>query len=278
MIGHRLRTTLVGVALATLTGAWPADAQQIDYAGSVQYASGDYLFTERASALYLYNSLVVTAGRVRVSASVPLVLQNTSWVTYYSGDGSTTGAASSSGTGHGMTGEGNSGVVDTTSSEQLGFADPLVHGGVQLLRQGKARPSLSLTFDVKIPLADVESGFGTGEWDYAGGLALAKSVGTTFLFADISYWYLGDMPGAEFKNTLAFGAGVGRSLGGGRFGLLASLLGNTEVQEGAGAPVQASLGLSYLLDMRRSLMGSASLGLTESAPDISVSFGWLFRF
>jgi hypothetical protein len=135
---------LVGVALATLTGAWPADAQQIDYAGSVQYASGDYLFTERASALYLYNSLVVTAGRVRLSASVPLVLQSTSWVTYSGDSGGATGDPSGFGAGQGMTSEGSLGVVDTTRSEQLGFADPLVHGGVVLLRQGRNRPSLSI--------------------------------------------------------------------------------------------------------------------------------------
>ena len=32
------------------------------------------------------------------------------------------------------------------------------------------------------------------------------------------------------------------------------------------------------LDLRRSLMVSASAGLTDSAPDLSLAFGWFARF
>ncbi len=277
---RRSRMALAGVAIAALAGAWPARAQQIDYSGSVQYASGDYLFPERSDALFLYNGLGLTLGRVRLSASLPLVFQRTPWVIYTDVTG-LPGAEGGSGTGQDVTGSGSevgATLVDTVSYEEFGVGDPLVRADLRLLDERGLRPSVRLTLDVKAPIGDVERGFSSGEWDYAGGVSVTKSVGTTFLFFDFAYWYVGDMPGVELQNSLAYGAGVGHSLGGGKLGLLASLFGSSRIQPAVDPPVQVSLGLSYLLGLRRSLMVSASAGLTDSAPDISLSFGWFIRF
>jgi hypothetical protein len=269
---------LAGAALAALAAAWPARGQQLDYSGSVQYASGDYLFPERSSAVFLYNGLGLTLGRIRLSASAPLVFQQTPWVIYTE----TTGTSGSGGLGAGqdVTGDGAvAGIaVDTVSYDEVGFGDPLLHADLRLLGERGLRPAVRLTFDVKAPLGDVERGFSSGEWDYAGGVSLMKSAGATFVFVDFAYWYIGDLPGIELENSLAYGAGIGQSLGTGRFGLLASIFGNTPIQSGVDPPVQVSLGLSYLLSLRRSLMVSASAGLTDSAPDVSLSFGWFVRF
>ncbi len=267
---RRSAMALAGVAIAALAGAWPARAQRLDYSGSVQYASGDYLFPERASALFLYNGLGLTVGRVRLSASLPLVYQRTPWVTYTEVTG-TSGA-------DGGSGAAGSVLVDTISYEELGIGDPLVRADLRVLDERGLLPAVRLTLDVKAPVGDVERGFSSGEWDYAGGLSLTKSVGRTLLFADLAYWYVGDMPGVELGNSLAYGAGIGRSLGGGKLGVLASIFGSTRIQPAVDPPLQVSLGLSYLLDLRRSLMVSASAGLTDSAPDISLSLGWFIRF
>jgi hypothetical protein len=230
MIG-RNSLALAGVAMAALAGAWPVRAQQIDYSGSVQYASGDYLFPERSSALFLYNGLGVTAGRMRFSASVPLVFQRTPWVIYtdVTGDSGADGGSTAGQDVAGSGGEVGYTAVDTISYEELGLGDPLVRADLRLLDDSGLWPSVRVTFDVKVPVGDVERGFSSGEWDYAGGVSVTKSVGT-------------------------------------------------RIQPAVDPPVQVSLGLSYLLDLRRSLMISASAGLTDSAPDISLSFGWFIRF
>ena len=276
MTGRSL-SALAGVALAALAGAGPAAGQQIDYSGSVQYASGDYLFPERSTALFLYNGLGLTVGRVRLSASLPLVFQRTPWVIYsdVTGTGSTCDGTAA---GADATGGIDAVVADTISYEEFGLGDPMARVDFRLLDEKGLRPSIRVTVDVKAPVGDVERGFSSGEWDYAGGLSLMKSVGTTFVFMDFAYWYMGDMPGVELENSLAYGAGIGQSLGAGRLGLLASIFGTSRIQPTVDPPLQVSLGISYLMNLRRSLMISASAGLTDSAPDISLSFGWFVRF
>lgn len=276
MTGRSL-LTLAGVALATLAGAGPAPGQQIDYSGSIQYSSGDYLFPQRSSALFLYNGLGLTAGRVRLSASLPLVFQRTPWIIYSDATG-TGSAGDGTAAGADATGGIEAVVADTVSYEELGLGDPMARVDFRLLDEKGLRPSIRVTVDVKVPVGDVERGFSSGEWDYAGGLSLMKSVGTTFVFMDFAYWYMGDMPGVDLENSLAYGAGIGQSLGAGRLGLLASIFGSSRIQPAVDPPLQVSLGLSYLMDLRRSLMISASAGLTDSAPDISLSLGWFIRF
>ncbi len=274
---RRSLLTLAGVALATLAGAGPTVGQRIDYSGSVQYASGDYLFPERGSALFLYNGLGLTAGKVRLSASLPLVFQRTPWIIYSDATG-TGSAGDGTAAGADATGGIEAVVADTVSYEELGLGDPMARVDFRLLDEKGLRPSIRVTVDVKVPVGDVERGFSSGEWDYAGGLSLMKSVGTTFVFMDFAYWYMGDMPGVDLENSLAYGAGIGQSLGAGRLGLLASIFGSSRIQPAVDPPLQVSLGLSYLMDLRRSLMISASAGLTDSAPDISLSLGWFIRF
>lgn len=275
-----LRTlALAGVATAALASSEPTWAQRVDYSGSIQYASGDYLFPERSDALFFYNGLGMTVGRVRLSASLPLVYQRTPWIIYTDITG-TSGTDVGPGGMQDVMGTGTSelSTVDTISYQEVGLGDPLLRVDLRLLGESGPMPSVRVTFDVKAPVGDVERGFSSGEWDYAGGVSLAKSVGATLLFADLAYWYLGDMPGVDLKNSYAYGAGVGRTLGDGKLGLLASIFGNTRIQPVGDPPVQVSLGLSYLLDVQRSLLISASAGLTDTAPDISFAFGWSIRF
>lgn len=60
----------------------PARAQSLSYIGGLQYAAGDYIFTQRTWSAYLSNGLSWSAGRLRASASVPLVMQDAGWVQY----------------------------------------------------------------------------------------------------------------------------------------------------------------------------------------------------
>lgn len=272
----RWRDVLVaGVAYATLA-ARPL-VGQVAYVGSVQFASGDYIFSERTNSAFLLNGISASSGELGFSLSMPLILQSTPWITY----GGVT-AIPSGGTEHSelsrqmgrrRTDEAVT-LVDTTAYREIGIGDPLAHADFKLWSEGTVLPSLRITADVKVPIANVDRGFGTGEWDYSAGVALAKSLGRTMLFTDVAYWVLGDLPDLELKDPIAYSVGLGHALPGGRVGLLATVFGYTRILEGVDPPAQVSLGLSYLLGGGRSLLGSAAFGLSESSPDISFSFGW----
>ncbi len=69
-------------AAAVLHGlAPPISAQEVHYSGSVEWATGDYIFTQRTHTVSFYNGVNLTAGRVRLSAGLPLVVQNSGAVT-----------------------------------------------------------------------------------------------------------------------------------------------------------------------------------------------------
>ncbi|MEE9132287.1 MAG: transporter [Gemmatimonadota bacterium] len=263
--------TVAGVVFTTLAASLPAAGQEVSYSGSLQYATGRYLYTERASSLFFFNGISAIAGPLRLSASVPVIMQSTAFLSY------TGGGLVPSGTDTGM-GDRVATVADTATYRQFGLGDPLAHADLRLLGEGSVMPAVRITADVKVPIADVERGFGTGEWDYAGGLSLSKSLGLTLVFLDVSYWVLGDFPDQELKDPITYSLAVGHPIARARLGLFASLFGNTEILDGVEPPMQLSLGLNYLVAPGTSISGSAAFGLTESSPDLSLSFGWLLSF
>ncbi len=60
----------------------------------------------------------------------------------------------------------------------------------------------------------------------------------------------------------------------GRYSLLGSLSGMTEIVDGVDGPAQAGVTVSRLLKSKRSFSVTLAAGLTDSAPDYSVSAGW----
>lgn len=255
-------------------------AQEVFYTGSMQYATGDYIFADRTHSGYLFNGLSVSANRFSADLSVPLIVQSSPWISYTGAGGLPSGGTQQGNVRRkGMGGQGPGGpivLVDTTTYSEVGFGDPLAHLGVVLLHDQGARPGVRATVGIKVPLADVERGFGTGGWDVGGGVSISKALGRQFVFLDLAYWSLGDMEDLALRDPVSYSLAVGRFSRSRRVGVLASLSGYTEIIAGVDPPIQAGLGLSYFLDAEagHALSGSASLGLTESTTDFSVSFGW----
>lgn len=269
---------MTGLAVAGLVAPHPACGQVVAYNGSLLFATGDYIFSERTQTLFLFNGVTGSMGRFRVSASVPVILQSTPWVSYAGGGMIPSGGMEGSEVNRQMRGhggrQGSVVLADTVAYESLGIGDPLLGAGLELVRGGPVAPSVTLSVQAKVPLADVDRGFGTGEWDYGGGLALARPIAAALVLVDLTYWWMGDLPELELKDALGYSLAVGWSLGRGRYGLLASYSGYTEIVEGSDPPAQLGLGLSVLLGDGKSLVGNAALGLTSSAPDVSLSIGW----
>ena len=298
----RAANSLCAAAIVLVMLAVPAHAQQVTYTGSVQYATGDYIFTERTTSYYLFNGFSLSSGRFTARVSVPIIMQNSPWISYSGagvvpsggpqqgqvnrrgvddgngqGDGNGNGQGDGNGQGHGnghAAGKQPVVLVDTTSYSDVGLGDPMVHTDVMLLRDQGPWPTLRLVAGIKLPLADVDRGFGTGAWDVGGGVSLSKVLGRQLVFIDVMYWYLGDMEDLELKDPISYSVAIGRPLWGGKVGVLVSLSGYTEVIADIDPPIQAGLGLTYALGTGNGLSSSVAFGLTESTPDVSLSFGW----
>ena len=163
---------------------------------------------------------------------------------------------------------------DTGSFDRIGIGDPTFFANVELVSLAGRAATISATAAAKAPVGSVNQGFSTGEWDYGGGLALSAASGRALLLLDGMYWKLGDMPGLELKDGVSYGASVGTFVGRRRVSLVASVLGSSSLAAGISAPVQLGFAVGYLTPARRSVNLGLYAGLTDSAPDISVSLGW----
>jgi hypothetical protein len=275
------RITLAVLLPSFAPAAMPA--QSLSYVGGLQYATGDFIFTQRTWSAYLSNGLSWSDGRLRASVNVPLVMQPSGWVQYSgagmmvpSGGMSSSGPSGSSGVG-GM-GSGMHGGTMTPSSDmpfsRVGIGDPIGRVDVALSRADADHPSLSLVGAAKAPFTDVGHGYGTGEWDVGAGLSGAVSVGGTSILADAVYWKLGNPAGASLRNAVAYALSIGRPLPSSHWSVLGTVFGASSLWAGLEAPVQAGIGAGYLLESGSSVFAMAAVGLTRTAPAISTGLGW----
>ena len=275
------RVALAVAVSAVATVALPA--QSLSYFGGLQYATGDFIFTQRTWSAYLLTGLSWSSGRVRVSASVPLVMQPAGWQQYggtgmmVPTGGSPGSAGGAAGNGSGM-GSGMSGGAMMPSTGMLfsrvGIGDPIGRVDVALLRGDAEHPVVSLVGAVKAPLADVGRGYGTGEWDVGAGLSGAVTVRGMVVFAEAVYWKLGNPPGGSLRNAVAFALSMGRTLPRSHWSVLGTVAGASSPWTGFEAPVQAGMGVGYLFDSGSSVFATAAAGLTRTAPAISMGLGW----
>jgi hypothetical protein len=273
------------VLVAFLVGG--SEAQTVSWSGSGQFTTGSYFFEETTKSFYFVNGLQYTNGRLSLGASVPLVVQNSPWISYTS-----RGALPTGGTQHGavakgagnrksgntgmMSGMGKHGKIqlpDTTSYNQMGVGDPWANASFSLL-QPWSRTSIRITAGVKVPVASPSKGFGTGAWDAGAGFSLSQQIQNFFLLGDVSYWNYGDMDELELKDVVSYGAGIGHKSPYTNWIVNGSFRGSTALIEDIDPPMSITLGAAYSYPDSRSIHVQLLFGLTESAPDFSAGFGW----
>ena len=295
---RRLVIVAVGASTATITSQ--ASAQRVDYSGSFQSATGNYLFTERTTSLSLFNGLSLDLGRLRLTATLPVLYQNSTAVTFIGGAPVPTGGPDAelvrqrqSGAripmggakGRGAQGavaaamategEPTAEVVEEPGDFELNLGDPLMQADLDLHRGFGLVRSFTVSGVAKAPVADVESGIGTGEWDVGAGAMLSLGTDRTFFFANATYWVLGDMPELPLENTLSYGASLGRALGPtGRWSVLGSVAGSTAIVETSDPPLSVGIGVGYLREGGDGVNVGVMFGLSESSPDVSSYVGW----
>jgi hypothetical protein len=285
------------LALAAATQLAPAAAQEISYAGSIQYSTGSYIFTEPTRTLSFQNGFTATFGRLRLSAGIPAILQNSGAITLVGGTYLPTG-----GEGHGAVGTRQPGqrvpmspggprhsllpmpdltvqqtvadsVVEEPGSYALSAGDPLLSSGLALYQSRSWLRALELSVSAKAPLNDVTSGVGTGRWDVGAGGTVVTGLGPVLAILDLSYWWYGDLPELELQDGVSWGASLGlpvsRSVS-----LTAMAIGSNRIIQTAQPARSMSIGILYRLSPRSSLSFSAGTGLSETSPDATFSFGW----
>lgn len=281
MTAREVRKKILAAAAAGATmvalAALPAAAGTFSYTGSLQMARGDYFFTQTTSGLFLFNGFSFVSRRFSLTASVPLIFQNTPYVSY-TGVGVLPSGGTESSTVSQRQGREPVVLPEVVDVRQSGLGDPLVTASLTLVEESSSLPAIQLSGLAKAPLADVEKGFGTGEWDWSAGLSVSKRFGRVFLFADVNYWIMGDLPDLELRNAWAYGISIGQSFGHGRFAVLASYSGTSEVIAGVEPPSSLGLGFSIKVGRLTSLMIQSAFGLSEAAPDLSLSLGWSIGF
>lgn len=267
----------LGISLLVVPGSG-AVAQQLTYSGSAQVLSGRYGLTETTRSLVLTSGLAMAQGRWRAALSVPLVMQDARWV-QFSGGGMVTsggphrgGLVSSGGMG-GMMGGSRTGSADAARGI-VGVGDPIARLDFTARDEGRYAPAVRVAIAAKAPLSSAGAGIGTGRWDGAAGMLLSKTGGRTMLYSDAYYWVVGRTPLAPIHNVLSYSLGIGRLVGDGRRGILASVSGSTPYVRGLAAPLQAGLGFTARRDDGNALSLFASAGLTRTAPALSLGLGW----
>ena len=277
-IGLVAPTIHAAVLAASLAPSVALQAQDTYYAGWAQYSTGRYQFERSTSSLYIANGFGVTAWRVRATASIPFIVQSGGRIQYGgSGIVPTGGMPGHDSTSNMMTSGMNGGMMGVGGGFQdmhVGFGDPVLRGDVILRRAGAGPGLFALTGAVKPAIASVNSGFGTGRWDYAAGATVTSARQGVLWSADVAYWLLGDVPGLAFRNPLAYAVSAGRVNRSGRYGFLTSVSGTTPILNGVPGAVTVSGGATYHASPSGLLSITASAGITSSAPAMTLAVGW----
>ena len=261
-------------------GAASIHAQLVHYDGSIQFSSGKYYFTEVSHSVYLNNGISFNYAKFHITADLPYIYQNSPWISYTSIGGIATGGPQHGVVAH-QTGKAREGqgrkaisIVDTVSYTSSGFGDPTASFRYDVFRSYNGHTLLSANGAVKIPFADTEMGFGTGEWDFSVGSGVMTWTQKWSWSTSVAFWHFGDMPELELKDALSYGIGIGRSFDHRSILVLYSLQGMTKVISGTEAPLSTGIGVSFNISENVMVNSNFGVGLSESTPDYSVGGGW----
>jgi len=273
--GYRLWFALLCAVTAMISETVALRSQEIDYSGSVEYSRDDYDALSTAETVYFTNGVTVSIGRLAVSFDIPIIHQSIPSTAYSGGVMMSSVRTVGYGRGRGRT---QDLVPDTLRSTTTGIGDPTFGLRFNLLDGNDGDVAVDLSVDAKAPIADTATGLGTGEWDFGGGVSVSGIVGNTMLFADLSYWVLGEPPGYTLLSPWSLGLGVGYRIPETDLSLIFTVFGSTPITEESSSLLGLGAGATYSISQLLSINGSTTIGLTDPALDFSGSIGWKVHF
>lgn len=165
--------------------------------------------------------------------------------------------------------------LTSTDEKRQGWGDLRLTARYRLPKSALAGFELDFMGSVKLPTASREKRLGTGETDYAVGAELSRELGSFEPFVSARYRINGDRPDYDYKNTLAASVGTGVRLSRRTRASLSYDYSQSRIRGRSGFHM-LDAGLGTRLSQRVYLSGSATVGLSERAPDFGVgtSLSW----
>lgn len=251
------------------------------YAGNTQWwitsamqtTEGQYIFESKSKAKYLTFGLLSKGDRWALSINIPYVYQQNSSFTQISEEVVSSGGMDQ--TGHGMNnGNHNQNSDEIIEIENTIFPDPeygngdiYLFGNIKLLGKTRKTSGIYLNSQVKIPIANIEKGLGTGKYDYGLNLSFEQSVNSFIFFSDIGFLVIGDTEDFTYNDSLTWGVGIGKNFKSGRYSTLIYYQQYSKIYDDYEPPRQISLGINYKINPRMILSLAGSKGFSETSPD-----------
>jgi hypothetical protein len=270
----------------------PLEGQSVRYSGALQYVTGSYVFDARSHFVSLSNALSLEGGGFDASLSIPVILRNGGVLTTVgdrllptggeghgvvagrrSGDRIRTHDGRGMGPGEGMNQEPDS-SVHLNHAFLVRVGDPFVRVSGEVLGDRGRLRSLRVTGGVKAPMNELDSGVGTGEWDYTLGATATVLLGSLLLMGDAGYWWYGDLPDLELRDGLAWGAALAGFAFDRRVSLMATVSGSSRPIRTMDPPLNLGVAAGFRLTGEWRGSAGVSAGLTESAADLALFLGW----
>ncbi len=249
------RGALIGLVLI-ITGVTPALAEDDPrwlLSTSVNYSVGDYGTNKDTTIV----SVPVTFGvrpidQLWISLTLPWIYQSSENVVVTAG-------------GVAVRKKGGSG------------SDLLLKVSYTVLEERDFVPEIAPYVKIKFPTADSDRGLGTGEFDETIGVDLSKRlIDGLFGFVTLSYTFVGDPPGTNFRDSFGWSVGPAYSIG--PLSLFTFLDGSTAISPGQSDPLELRVGAEYRLTRALKFTGAVTRGLSNGSADWGGSLGFTFRF
>lgn len=192
-----------------------------------------------------------------------------------SGPGSVSSECDNSGQGKGscLTGRAEGQKVTTA-----GLGDIILRGRYYIVEEKDYFPLIFLTARMKLPTANEKLGLGTGAFDHGYGVGMSKMIGEEWIaFLDGGYNFIGDPNGLELRNQHWYDVGAGYYV---TKYLLASVYFDEyrSLVSGTVNIRDVFFGVNYSASSAWRFNGGVALGVSNGAPDHTLSVGSSYRF
>lgn len=259
------RLARLAAGMLCLAAARPCFAGDLDwkFSTSLNYETGKFGTGTRSSSLYIPFTVRRDWVDWNASVTLPYVRQTSNGQVVNVG---------------GRSGKIGKGQATTAAITHSGLGDAVVRAGYVLLREDPRPADLSLVGKIKVPTADETKGLGTGKFDTGLGLELGKVIVSRWTFlADVYYSFIGDPPGTDLENQVAFDFGFWHPLGE-VWNLTVLFEGSNALVSGDPAPRDVRATLDGGFDERSRIFAGVLLGLSDGSPDYGLSVGGSYRF
>lgn len=152
----------------------------------------------------------------------------------------------------------------------------------RFLAEKKSLPSVAVHYMLKIPMASVQNGLGSGEKDHMVAVSAGKTLRHTSLNFETKWILLGQPQGAGFTRYEEYSANFTRSLTR-RVAITGEIYGDTQTSPAVPAFASSLWSLSYSIHSRLVFDAGIDAGFTHGAPNkrffagISYAVGDLYR-